>query len=194
MHGLTTSGPRVVPQTVKAALRWVHQHHSHHEAPQGARFAVGVANGEHLCVVALVGSPTAPELGADPTIAEVTRVASDGSTKGAASEAIRAASRMALAGGYRRLVSYTLLGESGLSYRAAGWRITGLSEGGERSRPSRRRAPSAQSGPKVRWEYGPGGLPADGAAALVAGMCVGRIELRSRQRPLFAPEVLACCA
>lgn len=177
---------RVVPIGVREALRHIQRHHSHHDAPPGASFAAAVARGESVVCVALVGRPVARLLDEQPTVAEVTRCASDG-TLHAASMCLAAARRMALAAGYRRLVSYTLIGEEGTSYRAAGWWITGLVAPSQRwhTRPGRT---TRQPGGKVRWETGPDALPADGAAALVAGMCAGRVEipLRRETLPLLA--------
>ena len=177
---------RVAPITIGAARAFVDDAHSHHFAPQGAIFAVSVAEGERVCCVALVGRPVSRVIATGRVSAEVTRVASDG-TRHAASMCIAAATRAPLSLGYRRVVSYTLLGEAGTSHLAAGWHISGLSKGGEWSRASRPRSDAAQSAPKARWETGPDALPPDGAAALVVGMCVGRIELRERPAPQHIP-------
>lgn len=177
---------RVVPIGVREALRHVQRHHAHHHAPPGAFFAVSVADGERVVCVALVGRPVARMLDADPLCAEITRCASDG-TPHAASMCLGAARRMALAAGYARLVSYTLLGEAGTSYLAAGWVVTGLVEAsqGWHSRAGRT---TVQGGGKVRWETGPAAAPADGAAALVCALAAGRVEVtpRSEVLPLLA--------
>lgn len=187
----------LTPCTITEARAFVERHHSHHHAPQGALFAVGVSTcgcagscsdacdespSYSLECVATVGRPNAPRTDAIPTACEVTRVASTGQ-KNAASMCLAAATRMALAGGYRRLVSFTLLGEAGTTYLAAGWVITGLSDGrdGWHNRAGRS---TAQHGGKVRWETGPDALPADGAAALVAGLCVGRVAIPARVETL----------
>ncbi len=172
----------VVPLGVREALRHVEAHHSHHHAPPGASLAAAVSDGERIVCVALVGRPVARMLDADPTCAEVTRCASDG-TPHAASMCLAAARRAALALGYRRLVSYTLLGEAGTSYLAAGWVVTGLVEASQRWHTRDGRT-TIQGGGKVRWETGPGALAADGAAALVAAMCAGRVEVMPRAEVL----------
>ena len=165
-HPLARARLAVVPVTIGEARRRVGRGHSHHHAPLGGGFAVGVAEAGRLCCVAIVGRPVARALDATATIAEVTRVASD-RTPHAASMCIAAATRGALAIGYRRLVSYTILGERGASYLAAGWVITGLCDGKGGSWHSRDGRTVTQPGCKVRWETGPDALPADGAAALV---------------------------
>lgn len=184
-----------IPLGLADAMAHIEKHHSHHHAPPGGRFAVGVGEVEdgavRLACVAIVGRPVARLLDAVGTTAELTRSASDG-TRHAASKCVAAATRAALALGYRRIVSYTILGESGTSYLAAGWHITGLtgnpsgSGEGWHSRPGRT---VIQPSVKVRWETGPDALPADGAAALACAFAAW-LELpvpeRAETLPLLA--------
>lgn len=145
-----------IPLGLADAMAHIEKHHSHHHAPPGGRFAVGVGEIE----------------------GGVVRLA--------------AATRAALALGYRRIVSYTILGESGTSYLAAGWHITGLtgnpsgSGEGWHSRPGRT---VIQPSVKVRWETGPDAPPADGAAALACAFAAW-LELpvpeRAETLPLLA--------
>jgi hypothetical protein len=156
----------VRPLTRDAAFAFVRAHHSHLPVPPASwLFGAGVFDGDRLCCVAIVGRP--PRLLQDGRTAEVTRVASDG-TEHAASKAVAAVARAAIALGYTRLVSYTRLGEAGTSYRAAGWRVTATTRGGEWSRPSRARKPAAEPGVKVRWETGPNAAPASPEAEAMA--------------------------
>ena len=153
------------------------------ESGSGLAFATAIdARSIHHLQHPRSDSPVARMLDADPTCAEVTRCASDG-TPHAASMCLAAARRAALALGYRRLVSYTLLGEAGTSYLAAGWVVTGLVDAsqGWHSRAGRT---TIQGGGKVRWETGPNALATDGAAALVAGMCAGRVDVTPRAEVL----------
>lgn len=136
-----------------------------------------------MVCAAIFGRPVAPKLDAIATIGELTRVASD-RTPHAASMCIAAATRAALALGYRRIISYTIYGESGASYLAAGWRITGLTGGfdGWNSRPGRSTA--TQTTIKVRWETGPDALEWDGPAAMLFGFAIGRVEVPAREESL----------
>ena len=95
---------RVVPVTVTDARIYVQRWHSHLDACIGALFASAVEHRERgLVCVALMGRPIVPSFdGArtvhgQRTIAELTRVASDGSAPHAASMAGAAVSRAALA-------------------------------------------------------------------------------------------------
>jgi hypothetical protein len=194
------------PLTIGEARAFVEAKHAHHHAPKSALFAVGVSACPHvrcptrdgkvdcpdigltLRCAALVGRPVARKLDQLGHVAELTRCASD-RTPHVASKCIAAATRMAIAGGYTRLISYTLVGESGASYLAAGWHVTGLTnnEHGWQTRPGRDRE-ARQGGAKVRWEYGPDALPCDSdeavEAAIVCALSVGLVNIPERTESL----------
>lgn len=111
----------IVPVAFADACGFVAMWHRHHEPPVGCKFCIGVAEGEVLCGVAIVGRPVARLLQDGMTL-EVTRTATDG-TANANSMLYGAAWRAAKALGYRRLVTYTQAGEAGGSLRGAGWRV-----------------------------------------------------------------------
>jgi len=170
----------VAPMTLTRARRWVDAHHSHLPPPPGGLCAVGVRDGAGaLRCVAILGRPVARQLD-DGATAEITRVASDG-TRHAASKAIAALTRAAVALGYRRIVSYTIVGEAGTCYRAAGWRVTGLSAGGEWGRRRRRRRAVAQPGRKARWETGPDAAPLDPDADKLVRDATGKVAIPRRK-------------
>jgi hypothetical protein len=85
------------------------------------KFAVGVAQGDELVGVACCGRPVARAFDDGLTL-EVNRTCTLG-TKNANSMLYGACWRAAKALGYQRLVTYTQAGESGVSLRAAGWRV-----------------------------------------------------------------------
>jgi hypothetical protein len=188
---------RVVPVTLTDARIYVQRWHSHLDAPVGGLFAAAVEHVERGVVcVAVMGRPVARLLdqrdaGGGRSVAELTRVASDGTAPHAASMAGAAVSRAALVLGYRRLVSKTLLGEAGTMYRAMGWRAVAV-----RNRPrdetwereGRVREHPAQPGAKVRWEYGPDALPYDAVVDAFVREHVGKVALlpRPERLPLLA--------
>lgn len=151
----------VEPVAIRDARAFVDAHHSHHKAPPGAKFALGVSQYGRLQCVAMVGRPVSRMLARDGATWEITREACDSATPGMASTLIRASADEAIRRGARHVVSYTLLGETGASYRGARFHPSGVTRGGEWSRPSRGRAPAQQSRPKVRWSYGPDAPPRD---------------------------------
>ena len=158
-----------------ACDRW----HAHHPPPVGGLFALGGFLGARLVCVAVVSRPVARVLDTG-AVAEVTRLASDGSTRGAASATLRACVREAVARGYTRVLSYTLLGESGACYRAARWRTTHITRAEEWARKERVRKAAAQPGRKVRWEAGPDARPRSMRAWETMVAHVGRVPLVTR--------------
>lgn len=97
---------RVVPVSFAQACAFITDWHRHHRPPQGHKFSLGVADGEILVGVAVVGRPVARMLDDGQTL-EVTRVAVADATPNACSLLYAAAWRAAKALGYRRLVTYT---------------------------------------------------------------------------------------
>ena len=176
---------RVVPVTIGEACAFVERHHSHLHAPVSGLCAVGVADGDRLACVAILSRPVSRELQAQGC-AEVTRVASDG-TEHAAGKALGAITRAALALGWRRLVSSTLLGEAGTIYRACGWCPVSVGGGGQWGRSSRSRPDAIQPGAKVRWETGPDAKPMDPKVDLLVRESVGKVPILKRRSglPLF---------
>ncbi len=63
--------------SLKAAMRFIAEHHRHNKPPQGGLFAVGVSEEENLLGVAIVGRPVARML-CDGQTCEVTRLCTDG--------------------------------------------------------------------------------------------------------------------
>lgn len=143
----------LVPVSFKDACGFVAMHHRHHQPPVGCKYCVGVADLDSvLHGVLIAGRPVARVLDDGMTI-EVTRTATDG-TPNANSMLYGAARRAAFALGYRRLITYTQVGESGSSTRAAGYRV--VAERPPRpgwSVPSRPREDRGVDGiPRTLWE------------------------------------------
>jgi hypothetical protein len=111
----------IVPVTFRQACAFVAVHHRHHPPPRGCRFCLGVATDDRLVGAAMVGRPVARHFDDGRTL-EVNRTCTDG-TANANSALYGAAWRAAKALGYRRLITYTQAGESGVSLGAAGWRV-----------------------------------------------------------------------
>lgn len=112
---------RVVPVDWRTASAFVETWHRHHKPPAGHKYSLGVADGDVLVGVAIVGRPVARSFDDGLTL-EVNRTATDGA-RNVNSMLYGAAWRAAKALGYRRLITYTQDGESGASLRAAGYRI-----------------------------------------------------------------------
>lgn len=152
---------RLVPCNITNARKWIQKVHSHLDAPLTGLFAVAVEDDGRLCCIGFAEIPKSRKL-MQAGCCELSRIASDG-TQHAASMTIAALARAAIALGYRRIISYTILGERGTSYRAAGFwpvSITEKESGIGWANRSGRINPQ-QPFAKVRWEYGPDAMPRD---------------------------------
>lgn len=148
---------RLKPISLREAARFVAEVHRHHEAPQGAKFAIAAWHAnlgeptERLVGVAMVGRPVSRMLD-NGTTAEVIRVATDG-TRNANSFLYGAAKRAARAMGYIKVITYTVVEESGASLRAVGWHRVGVAGGGHWRRAGRPHAKDTHPlQRKIRWE------------------------------------------
>lgn len=124
---MTVSSPqprpalRIIPIEFAQACEFVGEWHRHHPSIVGHRFSVGLALGDELVGVAIVGNPVGRWK--DGLTLEVNRTCvADGIPNGN-SMLYGACWRAAKALGWRRLITYTQDGESGASLRAAGWRV-----------------------------------------------------------------------
>jgi hypothetical protein len=143
---------RIVPVSLAEANEFVRQYHRHHRPVPGCKFCLGVAEGEKIAGVAIVGRPVARNLDDGWTL-EVNRTCTDG-TRNVNSMLYGAAWRAARAMGYKQLITYTLPSESGASLRGAGWKCVGQAGGGSWSRPNcgRPRVDLYPTQVKLRWE------------------------------------------
>lgn len=143
---------QIVPCPLDEANAFVSRHHRHHGRVVGHKFSLAVAAGDQIRGVAIVSRPVARAFDDGLTL-EVSRVATDG-TPNACSALYGAARRAAFALGYKRLVTYTLDSESGVSLRAAGWKCLGVAGGGTWHRPhaGRPRVDKHPTQRKFRWE------------------------------------------
>lgn len=144
----------IVPCTIKEANEFVRQHHRHHKPLKvGYYFALAVSDeAGNIRGVAIVGRPATIALDNGWT-AEVRRVATDGCPN-ACSALYGACRRAAFALGYRKVVTYILNTEPGISLKAAGWKCIGERGGGTWDRPNcgRPRVDMHPTQTKIRWE------------------------------------------
>lgn len=143
-------GLQLTPVTLREANAFVAQHHRHHGPSRGCICCVAVSEDEAVRGVAIVGRPVARGA-ADGFTAEVTRCCTDGAHN-ACSMLYAAAWRAVRALGYRKLITYTLSGEGGVSLRAAGFVVVAQIPGRSWSCPSRPRVDTAPLQDKLRWE------------------------------------------
>ena len=148
------------PITLTAANAYVAQHHRHNLPTNGHKWSIACYEGKRLCGVAIAGQPIARKLDDGMTI-EVRRVCTDG-TRNACSILYGACARVAREMGYARIITYTLVTETGTSLKASGWKCDGEAGGVTWNVPSRpreetqitlfgeeRKYPACK---KIRWE------------------------------------------
>ena len=167
---------RLVLVPKKEAFAFVKKHHSTlgegHKLPPGTMYAIGIKRGRRLVAVALAGHPTggAMKRAATPrSTVELTRVASDGTTKNAASmltarilDILERSKRDVRAPSL--FITYSLLTESGTTYRALkdkGLRPVALTRPKKKMTGQRKGGKGLAAQPKIRWEAGEDAREAD---------------------------------
>ena len=155
---MTTANPgkkvlTAMPISLVEANTFVSLHHRHHHAVVGHKFSIGAALGDNVVGVVIVGRPVARGLDDGLTL-EVVRLATDG-TRNACSFLYGAAARATFALGYRRLGTYILASESGVSLKAAGWHLVGEVKGRSWNTSSRPRVDKHPIQGKLRFEVTP---------------------------------------
>lgn len=111
----------VKPIDLKSANAFVLKHHRHNGAVLVHRFSISVYDGDTLVGVAICGNPSARRLDDGETI-EVKRCCTDG-TRNACSILYGRCARIAKEMGYKRIITYILQSEIGVTMRACGWAI-----------------------------------------------------------------------
>ena len=143
----------LTPVTQKEAMAFIRTHHRHHLPPCGCKFSIGAMRDAQLVAVVTVGWPVARLLN-DGYTAEVTRLCTDGTPEAhnAASMLYAAAWRAWRAMGGRRIITYTLVDESGLSLVAAGWKALYQTKGHSWNHTARPRVDKHPLCDKTLWE------------------------------------------
>jgi hypothetical protein len=127
----------IVPITQKAANLFVKNHHRHHKEVRGSVFQIGCSKNGELVGVVIVGRPVSRVLQDGKTL-EVNRMCSIGE-KNVCSKLYAAAWRAAKELGWKRLITYILDEENGVSLCAAGWKCIGQRGGGSWNTACRKR-------------------------------------------------------
>ena len=142
----------VVPMTLRAANKYVADHHRHHKPVQGHKFSIGVINENGLlCGVAIVGRPVSRGSGSPFRVAEVTRLVTDG-TVNACSVLYGASARVCKHMGYEKIQTYILDSELGTSLKASNWKFEAMTQGGQwKVAGGKERRTDQPIEPKQRW-------------------------------------------
>lgn len=150
----------LAPISLRKANDFIAQYHRHNgrTARNGGKFAIAITSETDLVGVAIVGNPLSATF-MDGYTAEVLRVCvSPECPKNGCSMLYGACWRAWRAMGGKRMVTYTLQSESGVSLRASGWSIVGQTKGMKNGDGWRKRDhlvrewQSIYAEPKFRWE------------------------------------------
>lgn len=143
---------QIIPLNLRDANKFVAQFHRHNKKVQGAKFAIGLQEGDELIGVAIAGRPVARMLDNSRTI-EVLRVCTKLGHKNANSQLYARVKRICQLMGYVRVITYTLKSESGSSLKAiSAVPVTDVSAGGWNRQDRRRDSQAVYRDEKVRWE------------------------------------------
>lgn len=119
----------LTPISLAKANEFVNLFHRHHKAVTGHKFSIGCSQNGLLVGVVIVGRPVSRYLDDGITV-EVNRLCTLG-VKNACSFLYSAAARAAKSMGYKKIITYILESETGVSLKAAGWNCAGLAGGTE---------------------------------------------------------------
>jgi len=139
------------PITLTEANEFVSRYHRHHGKVQGHKFSIALNDGVGVIGVAIIGRPIARNLDNGWTL-EVTRLCIKNGFKDAASMLYAASWRATRALGYKRLITYILKSETGVSLQAANWRLIGEAGGGTWNRKDRPRIDKHSTEKKMLFE------------------------------------------
>lgn len=118
----------IKPISLKDANNFVETLHRHHTKVQGHKFSIAAYDDEKLVGVCIVGRPVSRYLDDGETL-EVTRLCTDG-TYNACSILYSRVARIAKDMGYKKIITYILQSESGISLKASGWILEKEDAGG----------------------------------------------------------------
>ena len=133
---------------LKEANEFVNKYHRHHKGTVGCKFAIGLYECEKLIGVAICGRPVSRHLD-NGKICEINRLCTQGGSN-ACSQLYGACARIAQAMGYKKIITYILKSESGISLKASNFVCEGEA-GGTHWTGKRNKGQEIPSEMKTRW-------------------------------------------
>ena len=138
----------IKPITLKVANEFVNRSHRHHSGTVGCKFAVGLYENEKLIGVAICGRPVSRYLD-NGTTCEINRLCTLGDAN-ACSMLYGACSRIARNMGYKKIITYILKSESGITLKASNFKCDGEA-GGTHWTGKRNKGQNIPREMKIRW-------------------------------------------
>lgn len=120
-------GVEIRPITLREASVFINEHHRHHKATVGCKFAIGLFENTAMIGCAVCGRPVSRYLDDGLTL-EINRLCTDG-TQNACSMLYGACCRVAKAMGYNQVITYILESENGASLKASNFVCDGRAGG-----------------------------------------------------------------
>jgi hypothetical protein len=119
----------VRPISLRDVNAFVLKYHRHHKPVVGAKFSIGVFSSDELKGVAICGRPVGRKLDDGFTL-EVNRLCLMPGIKNGCSKLYSACRKIAKAMGYKKIITYILMSETGTSLKASGWILEAKNVGG----------------------------------------------------------------
>lgn len=141
-------GTEIRPITFREAKDFNKIHHRHNPDIVGCKFCLSCWHNDRLVGVAICGRPVGRHLD-DGITCEINRCCTDG-TYNACSMLYGACSRVAKAMGYQKIITYTLLSETGASLKASNFIYDGEA-GGTHWTGKRNKGQDIPAEKKTRW-------------------------------------------
>ena len=116
------------PITFKQSCEFINKNHRHHRATVGCKFCVGLYEKNELIGCAVCGRPVS-RFYDDGLTCEINRVCVLDGHKNACSMLYGACCRIAKNMGYKKIITYTLKSESGISLKASNFVNEGIAGG-----------------------------------------------------------------
>lgn len=145
---MRASQREIRPITLKEANAFVDSKHRHHKGTVGCKFAIGLYECNKLIGVAICGRPVSRHLD-NGEICEINRLCTLGDSN-ACSQLYGACARIAQSMGYKKIITYILQSESGISLKASNFMCEGEA-GGIHWTGIRNRGQDIPSEMKTRW-------------------------------------------
>lgn len=120
-------GREIRPITLKTANQYVNNYHRHHNGTVGCKFAIGLYENDELIGVAICGRPVSRHLD-NGSVCEINRLCTRGG-ENACSMLYGACSRIAKDMGYKKIITYILKSESGITLKASNFICEGEAGG-----------------------------------------------------------------
>lgn len=133
---------------LRIANDFVKNYHRHHNGTVGCKFAIGLYENDQLIGVAICGRPVSRYLD-NGSICEINRLCTRGG-ENACSMLYGACSRIAKAMGYKKIITYILQSESGITLKASNFVCEGVA-GGTHWTGKRNKGQDIPSEMKTRW-------------------------------------------